>query len=159
MDQARKLAAEYRRTTGQALPISGEIAINDVIRIMDLEPVPDRNLGYDAVGKGDRQGMRYIIKGRTIFDESKSGHRLGQFRFDIDWEGMFLVLMNDDYEPFEIYEADVSVLREAVEESSGSKRSKRGPMSVAKFKVIGRLVWTKEEGRIEDEVWDNQADV
>jgi hypothetical protein len=30
-------------------------------------------------------------------------------------------------------------------------------MSVAKFTVIGRLVWNRAEGVIDDEVWDNQA--
>lgn len=30
-------------------------------------------------------------------------------------------------------------------------------MSVAQFKIIGKLVWTREGG-IEDEVWDNSND-
>jgi hypothetical protein len=30
-------------------------------------------------------------------------------------------------------------------------------MSVARFKIIGRLAWTRENG-LEAEVWDNRAD-
>jgi hypothetical protein len=30
-------------------------------------------------------------------------------------------------------------------------------MSVARFKIIGRLAWTRENG-LEPEVWDSQAD-
>ena len=159
MNEARRLASEYRKATGQTLPITSEIAVNDVARIMNLEATNDRNCGYDAIGKGERDGLQYIIKGRTIFDETKSGHRLGQFKFDIPWDGMFLVLMDEEYEPFEIYEASREELQEAVDESQTSKRSKRGPVSVAKFKIIGHLVWTKEEGIVDDDVWDNQADV
>ncbi|MDH5436383.1 MAG: hypothetical protein OEX83_06445 [Gammaproteobacteria bacterium] len=159
MNEARRLAAEYRKATGQTLPITSEIAVNDVARLMNLETVNDRNCGYDAIGKGEREGLQFIIKGRTIFDESKSGHRLGQFKFDIPWDGMFLVLMDEEYEPFEIFEASREELQEAVNSSQASKKSKRGPISVAKFKIIGHLVWTKEEGLIDNEVWDNQADV
>ena len=35
-------------------------------------------------------------------------------------------------------------------------RSKRGAMSVARFKIVGELVWDRVSGR-SDGVWDNQA--
>ena len=46
-------------------------------------------------------------------------------------------------------------LAEYVDASSGS-RAKRGAMSVARFKIIGELVWDRVGGR-QDGVWDNQA--
>jgi hypothetical protein len=46
-----------------------------------------------------------------------------------------------------------------MDESGSSNRKKRGAMSVARFKIIARLVWTREEGVIEDEIWDNQSGV
>ena len=67
-----------------------------------------------------------------------------------------LVLMDEEYEPYEIYEADKADILEYVGKSSGN-RSKRGAMSVARFKIIGRLAWTREDG-LEPEVWDNQSD-
>ena len=30
-------------------------------------------------------------------------------------------------------------------------------MTVARFKIIARLVWTREEGEIQDEIWDNRS--
>jgi len=157
MSEARKLAADYRRTTGKTLGLSAEIAVYDAVRLLELEVQQQPELGYDAMGKGERKGKRYLVKGRAIFDEKKSGHRLGQLKLDKDWDGVILVLMDDHYEPYEIYEADRGDIEEAVNESSASKRSKRGPLSVAKFKIIGRLAWSREEGVIDDEVWDNQA--
>ncbi|MEW8682001.1 MAG: hypothetical protein AB2536_08855, partial [Candidatus Thiodiazotropha endolucinida] len=61
-----------------------------------------------------------------------------------------------DYEPYEIYEAERDDIIEYVGKSS-SNRAKRGTMSVARFKIIGHLAWTRENG-LEPEVWDNQAD-
>jgi hypothetical protein len=64
--------------------------------------------------------------------------------------------MDEDYEPYEIYEAERDDILEYVGKSSSS-RAKRGAMSVARFKIISRLAWTRENG-LEPEVWDNQAD-
>ena len=35
--EARRLAKEYREVTGKTLPITGEIAINDAIRLLEME--------------------------------------------------------------------------------------------------------------------------
>ncbi|MBI5042132.1 MAG: hypothetical protein HZB57_13305 [Gammaproteobacteria bacterium] len=157
--QARKLAADYRRATGKPLPgVSAEIAENDAARLLNLELVKDETLGYDAIGLSDpRKGKRIQIKNRTIFDESKSGHRIGQLRTNQEWDSVLLVLMDDNYEPFEIYEAEHDDLIDAVAEAESSKRAKRGLLSVAKFKAIGQLIWTREDGELTDEIWDNQS--
>lgn len=157
--QARTLAANYRRATGKPLPgVSAEIAENDAARLLDLELVKDETLGYDAVGRhSPRAGKRIQIKSRTIFDESKSGHRIGQLRAGQEWDSVLLVLMDDNYEPFEIFEAEREDLLEVIAEAESSKRAKRGLLSVAKFKAIGQLVWTREEGELGDVVWDNQS--
>lgn len=158
ISQARKLAADYRRATGKPLPgVSAEIAENDAARLLDLELVKDETLGYDAIGHGVREGRRIQIKSRTIFDDAKSGHRIGQLRTQQDWDSVLLVLMDDNYEPFEIYEAERDELLAAVAEAETSKRAKRGLLSVAKFKAISQLVWTREEGEISDAIWDNQS--
>ena len=158
MAQTRKLAADYRRATGQPLPVTSEIANYDAATLLGLELIQPPPGGYDAVGKaGEREGVRYQIKGRAIFDESKGGQRLGQLKLEQEWDAVLLVLLDEDYEPFEIHEAEREVIEEALQESE-SKRSKRGAMSIARFKNIARLVWTREEGVIEDELWDNSPD-
>lgn len=156
--EARKLAVEFRRTTGKALPgVSGEIAEHDAARFLDLELLKEKPGGYDAVGKGRREGWRVQIKGRVIFNESKSGQRIGQLKMDQDWDSVVLVIMDEHYETGEIYEAEREQVETAMQESAGSNRKKRGALSVAKFKHIATLVWTREEGEIDDELWDNRS--
>lgn len=157
MSEARRLAREYRQAMGKPLAgISAELAVHDAIRLMGLDAVPLGTAGYDAVGRGKREGQRIQIKGRTIFDESKSGQRIGQLKADQPWDSVMLVLMDRNYESIEIYEAQRDEVLEAMDQAS-SNRGKRGAVSVAKFKIIGRRVWTREEGAEKDEVWDNQA--
>ena len=95
MQEARRLAAEYRRATGQPLGISGEIAEYDAARLLGLEIIKDPSLGYDAVGHGAHEGRRIQIKGRVIFDERKQAHRLGQLNLDREWDSVILVLMDE----------------------------------------------------------------
>jgi len=67
-----------------------------------------------------------------------------------------LVMMDDEYEPIEIYEAQRSELLQDLQDNSDSKRKKRGAMTVAKFKKIGKLIWNSTDGKIDDEVLANQ---
>lgn len=157
ISEARHLAAEYRRTTGQPLGISGEIAQHDACNLLDLEPVKDASSGFDAIGRGDRQGQRIQIKGRVIFDEARKNQRIGQLKLEQEWDSVMLVLMDENYETDAIYEALREIVQDALSEQAESNRSKRGAMSVAKFKNVARLVWTRQEGAITDEVWDNQS--
>ncbi len=159
ISEARRLAAEFRRTTGKPLPgVSGEIAEYDAARLLGLELCKERPGGYDAVGLGQREGDRVQIKGRVIFGEEKSGQRIGQLKLDKDWDSVVLVVMDENYEAVEIYEASREEVEDAMQESASSSRKKRGAMTVARFKIISRLVWTREEGALDDEVWDNRSD-
>ena len=158
ISQARRLAADYRRATGKPLGgVSVEIAESDAARLLDLELVKDPAAGYDAIGRGEREGRRIQIKGRVIIDEAKSGQRIGQLKMEAEWDSVVLVLMDEEYEPYEIYEAERHEIEDAAAEGEGSRRNKRGAMSVAKFKIISTLVWNREEGVIDDEIWDNTA--
>jgi hypothetical protein len=158
ISEARRLAAEFRRTTGKALPgVSGEIAEHDAAQLLSLDLCEERSGGYDAVGRGRREGKRIQIKGRVIFDEEKSGQRVGQLKLEQDWDSVVLVIMDENYEPYEIYEADREDIEDAMDEAGSSARKKRGAMTVARFKIISQLVWTREEGEIDDALWDNQS--
>ncbi len=152
--QARILAAEYRRTMGRPLPgISNEIAEHDAVRLLQLDPKASQEGGWDAVDP--KTGERIQIKSRTIFDESKGGERLGQLKLNQDWDAVVLVLMDENYEPYEIYQATRDEIEAFIDKTSSS-RAKRGAMSVARFKIIGRLRWDRDNG-LDPEVWDNQA--
>lgn len=146
MQQARQLAANYRRTTGKTLAgVSGEISIYDATRLLHLAPAPDQ-IGYEAVGtekSGDLHGDRVQIKGRTIFSDSRGVQRIGQLKMEQDWDSVVLVLLDDDYEPFEIYEIDRETLTDNVVDKN-NKKAKKGAMTVARFKKIATLAWSRE---------------
>jgi hypothetical protein len=153
MQQARQLAANYRRATGKTLAgVSGELCTYDAIRLLNLAPAPDQ-VGYEAVGteeSGDLHNEKIQIKGRTIFSESKSTYRIGQLKMDQNWDSVVLVLLNDDYEPFEIYEIDRETLEDNVIDKQ-SKKAKKGAMTVARFKKIATLAWSHEWAGEEEE--------
>lgn len=153
ISEARRIAAEYRRTTGTSLPISGEIAKHDACKYLGLEQAKENHGGYDA---SDKDGHRIQIKGRAIFDESKGGQRLGQMKMEQDWDALAMVLMDEEFETTEIYLASRDAIEESMHEQGSSNRSKRGAMSIARFKHVGQLVWSKEEGLIDNEIWTNQ---
>ncbi len=152
--QARALAAEYRRTMGKPLPgVSKEVAEYDAMRLLELEPRPEGESGYDAVDPA-RAGKRIQIKSRMLPDDARTSPRIGQIRMDHAWDSVMLVLMNEDYEPVEILEVDRDELLEYMGKSSSS-RARRGALSVARFRIIGRLLWTAENGR-EADGWSNR---
>lgn len=153
--ETRRLAAEYRRSTGAVLPVTAEIARHDVARLLGFELVPlTAEGGHDAMGTGRWEGQRIQIKGRALFDEGKASPRIGQFKTHQEWDVVMLLLLDEDYEPMEIYALD----RADVEAEAGGKggaRARRGAISVAKFKIIGERVWSREHGLEDDGYWDN----
>jgi len=150
MVEARQLASAYQKMLGRPLAISGEIAKYDAIRLLRLDPAPPAASGYDAVGRGARNGVRYQIKGRVVRGESRSNPRIGQLRMSQPWHRVVLVLMDPDLEAIEIHEANRASINALHEQLAASKRAGRGLMSVARFKIIGRLVWTRERGLEDD---------
>jgi hypothetical protein len=142
MAEARRLAAEYRRQTGKALAISGEIAISDAINILGLEAAPSDSEGYDATQNTAGVTQKIQIKARVVFDETRRPHRLGQLRLEQDWQVLMLVLMDDNYESVEIWQASHENISDAL---GDAKPNRRGTISVAKFRKVGELIWTRTE--------------
>jgi len=156
MHETRQLAARYRQATGSTLPVTGEIARFDAAKSLDLQLLDNLNSSYDAVGKsGALADQKLVIKGRAIFDTSKSTPRIGQLNPAQEWDGELLVLFDDEYQLIEICYASKQIIEEELNDRE-SNRKKRGAMSIAQFKIIGERIWTAENGA-EPEVWDNQA--
>lgn len=144
MAEARRLAADYRRATGKTLAISGEIAVSDAIGALGLEPAPGGANGYDAVRRRpDGSEEKIQVKGRVVFEDTRRPHRLGQLKLDGEWDVTVLVLMDENYEPFEMIEARRAVLAELLEDV---KPSRKGTLSVGRFRAVGRLAWTRATG-------------
>lgn len=146
ISETRRLAAEYRRSTGQVLPVSGEIARHDAARLLNLSLCESGAAGVDAIGAGNRVGQRIQIKARLMTQDNKPGARLGQLNMNGEWNTLLLVILDEEYEATEIYEASRDELAEAIAEANTSSRAKRGAMSIARFKNLSWLVWTRESG-------------
>ena len=152
IEQARQLAADYKRMTDKPLPgVSNEIAEHDAERLLQLKLCKDRSKGFDAERLSANKGPRRVqIKARTIFNDNYRGQRLGQLKLDKQWDSVVLVLMDEDYQPFEIFEATREDMLAHLDDNSN--RMKRGAMSVAKFRNIATLIWTLEDG-LDDSAW------
>lgn len=142
INETRRLAAEFKRTTGTMLPVSGEIARYDVSHHLNLTLQKGTGCSYDAIGNDQRDGLRVLIKSRVIGNAVKSGHRIGQLSTKAAWDIVILSLMDDDFEPLEMYQLN----RDEVIDALAGSSNKHNAISVAKFKIIGELVWTKEHG-------------
>ena len=83
---------------------------------------------------------RLQIKGCAVFGDKRQPHRLGQLKLDKPWDAAVFVLMDEEYEPFEMFEATHSIVENAL---AASKPNHRGSISVSRFKIIGERVWTR----------------
>ncbi len=142
--ETRRIASEYRKATGKTLPVTPEIAINDAISILNLQPASSNTASYDAVFAHGGQDLKVQIKGRAIFNNQKKGQRLGQIKPDQEWDAIILVIMDDEFMPQEMYLAQRDDVMQELDEKSASSR--KGAMTVAKFKNISDLLWTEQNG-------------
>ncbi len=140
--EARRVAREYREATGKTLPITAEIAVNDAIRLLGLNPANPGEQGFDATMSYRDETLKAQIKGRVIFNEKRGGHRLGQLKVTQKWDVILLVIMDSEFEPNEIYLA----YREDIEDVLNKGNNKRGAISLTQFKLIGELVWSEVNG-------------
>jgi hypothetical protein len=86
------------------------------------------------------------IKGRCILPGSNPGQRLGGIDIGKDFDAVLLVLMDDAFDATAIYEADRATVISALTAPGSISRNERGALGVAKFKAIGKCVWTKDRG-------------
>lgn len=143
LDAARRAAVKYKKLTGKPLGITGEIAEFEAARILGLKLTEARHEGFD----GWRGNERIQIKGRVVGPDAKPGQRLGRIRLDKEWDSVVLVLMNEDFQPLQIYEAEREAIEKVLKTPGSKSRNERGQMGVSKFKSIGRLAWEAVEGR------------
>lgn len=136
---AKKLAQEYRALTGKPLGITGEVAEYEAARLLGVTLTPARTAGYDAVRVGD--GRTFQIKGRCILPGCKPGQRLGSIDITKAFDAVLLVLLDENFEAFKIYEAGRDPVIAALTAPGSRARNERGAMAVSKFKSIGRQVW------------------
>ena len=123
--------------------MSGEIAINDATRLLKLELPAEPIAGADAIRRNAGKETLVQIKGRVLFSESKSSPRLDQLKLEQPWDETELVLVNEDYEPQEIYVAGRELLELALNDKP---QYKRGAMTIVQFRIIAKRVWSAGDG-------------
>jgi hypothetical protein len=103
---AKKLAQEYRKLTGKPLGITGEVAEYEAARVLGIQLTPARQVGYDAVEQINGKTRQLQIKGRCLLPGCKPGQRLGSIDVTKEWDAVLLVLLDENFEAFEIHEAE-----------------------------------------------------
>lgn len=143
LSQAKQLARQYYKLTKKPLGVTGEVAEYEAARLLGLTLTPARQAGYDAIESIGTTTRTLQIKGRCLPAGCRSGQRLGSIKPSKEWDAVLMVLLNEEFNATEIWEADrVSVL--AALTAPGSKaRNERGALAVSKFKAIGRLRWPR----------------
>jgi len=148
--RVKRLAREYRRLTGKPLGITGEVAEYDAARILGVELTAARQAGYDALERNGGAIRRLQIKGRCLPENCKAGQRLGSINIQKDWDVVLMVLLDQNFDAVEIYEAMRDAIV-AVLNAPGSKaRNERGAMAVNKFTSIGMPRWRRPVARCGD---------
>ena len=139
---AKKAAKRYYQLTGRPLGITGEVAEYEAAQKLELDLAKVRQAGYDATRK---DGSKVQIKGRRILSDSNPGQRVGRINLDKEWDVVVLVLLDEDFEPIEIYEAQRPKITAALQAPGSKSRNERGALSVSKFKSIaGKPVWPRD---------------
>ena len=141
--QAKELAREYYRLTGKPLGVTGEVGEYEAARILDLTLAEARAVGHDAT---DESGLRYEIKTRRwAKDKGASGQRIGKISKHEDWDFLLVVLLDEQYDAYVIYEADKDKVIAALDRPGSKARNERRALDVPTVERIGRVKWTKGE--------------
>lgn len=141
--KAKRLAQRYRDLTGKPLGITGEVAEYEVARILGVELTPARNTGFDATERKDGSIRRLQIKSRCLLKNCKPGQRLGSIDIKKDFDAVLMVLLDEDFDATEIYEAEREAVIKAIMEPGSKSRNERWALGVNKFKAIGKIRWRR----------------
>ncbi len=136
MSETRRLAVEYRKTTGQTLPVSADLANYDAIRLLNMKKPETPLSGVDAI----YEDLKVLIKGRVIFSSNKKGLRIGQLNVNGQWDVVVVVVFDDEYQPQFLYQASREVLEDALKNAS---KNARGALTLERFKALSKIVWQK----------------
>jgi len=142
--RAKRVAQEYRLLTGKPLGITGEVAEYEAARLLELELTPARQAGYDAIERRDGRVRRLQVKGRCLLPGCKPGQRLGSILIEKEWDAVLMVILDENFDALEIYEADRAAVTAALTAPGSKSRNIRGSLSVSKFRRIGARRWQRK---------------
>ena len=141
--QAKELAREYYRLTGKPLGVTGEVGEYEAARILGLTLAEARTVGHDAT---DKDGTRYEIKSRYLPGiKNFSGQKTSKISSHDNWDILLVVLLDEQYDAFVIYEADRDKVIAALDKPGSKSRNERRALDISKVKKIGRVKWSRDE--------------
>jgi hypothetical protein len=123
---AKRVARDYHALTGKPLGITGEVAEYEAARILGVELTEVRTAGYDAIERVSGTVKRLQVKGRCLQSNPKPGQRLGSIRFDHEWDAVLMVLLDNEFDALEIWEAQRPDVMAALTAPGSRARNERG---------------------------------
>ncbi|KPU61961.1 hypothetical protein AN403_6059 [Pseudomonas fluorescens] len=148
---AKVLAGRYYHFTGKPLGVTGEVAEYEAARILNLELELARQAGFDVTEIRDGVTLKVQIKGRYFPNPRLRGGRLGAIDLNQSFDTVLLVLLDADYNAFQINEAHRSAVEALLTRRGSKARNDRGSVGTSQFKAISTLRWERtqqEENRL-----------
>lgn len=140
----KRLAVEYHELTGKPLGVTGEVAEAEAADKLELELAGPRTKGFDAVRRGVVP-QKVQIKGRRVLDRRRP-YRGRVPRIDLKgtFDSVALVLLDERYDAFEIWEASRSQVEARLMAPGSKARNERGSLGISQFRSIAKLVWERQ---------------
>ncbi|WP_223554405.1 hypothetical protein [Pseudomonas sp. BF-R-01] len=140
---AKVLARRYYHLTGKPLGVTGEVAEYEAARILNLELELARQAGYDATEIRDGLTVRIQIKGRYFSNPRMGNGRVGSIDLKQCFDTVLLVLLDAEYNAFQIYEAARPAVEALLTKPGSKARNERGSVGISQFKAISTLRWER----------------
>ncbi len=138
VETAKQVAKRYRQLTGKPLGVTGEIGEVIAAELLGLNLSNARQAGYDAISP---DGRKVQIKARCVLPTTGPGQKVGSIKPENVWDTVVLILLNEDFDPLELYEAKRDDIERELKRPGSKGRNEKGSLSVSKFKSISTLVW------------------
>ena len=106
--------------------------------------MPPRQAGYDAIEVVDGIKRKLQIKGRCVLPESKPGQKLGSIDLSKEFDSVLLVILDENLNATEIYEAERSLVEDALRRPGSVARNERGQLGFSQFKKLATIRWSKD---------------
>lgn len=143
LSQAKVLARRYKELTGKPLGITGEVAEYEAARVLGLELHLARQAGYDATEIRDGTPRRIQVKGRQVTPGNRKAGQLGSIDLRQEFDSVLLVLLDDDFNAYEMHEAARDEVETALARPGSKARNERGSLAIAQFKSISVVRWRR----------------
>jgi hypothetical protein len=87
------------------------------------------------------------VKGRVMPSRKLQG-RLGALDVNQEWDAVLLVLMDQNFDTFAIYEAARALVIEAITRPGSKARNERGALSIPSFcRALGHQIWPSADAK------------